>query len=151
MKIEAIGGVYFLIEDMSKFIVVLSFLFLFFFGRCSINTCGDYIISEKKYENLQKVVTAYARDCGATTAFSPQIKVTDINTGNDNIIFILKKSPSQDFKVIWKEDAIELYFDFSFSKSDILEKDERLFKIKIFSEGNEIYFPPTGDSPPKGM
>ena len=96
-------------------------------------------------------MTAYARDCGATTAFSPQIKVTDINTGNDNIIFILKKSPSQDFKVIWKEDAIELYFDFSFSKSDILEKDERLFKIKIFSEGNEIYFPPTGDSPPKGM
>ncbi|QQS58898.1 hypothetical protein IPN35_04870 [Candidatus Peregrinibacteria bacterium] len=125
---------------MSKFIVILSFPLLFFLGNCSINTCGNYIMSEKKYENLQKIATAYTRDCGATTAFSPQIKITDINTGNDNIIFILKKSPSQDFNVIWKEDTVEIYFDFSLSQSDILKKDESILKIKIFSEGNEVYF-----------
>jgi hypothetical protein len=90
---------------ISKIIALVNILFLL--SGCAM-TCGNTSIETKMAPNGEYIATSYIRDCGATTDFSTQVKIT--HEGNEEIVFVMN-GRDVDINLEWdKNNQLSIYY-----------------------------------------
>jgi hypothetical protein len=111
----------------------------YFFG----GMCGNQIVEEIPSPNKKLKAIIFTRDCGATTGFSTQLSILEIDdeleneTGNTFILSDKAKGPVFDnggskIKVIWVNDnSLTVYFD---RRTDVGKQEEEVEDIEVTYE-----------------
>lgn len=105
---------------------VLCFLCLCLTG-CSVITCGNTIVKEVSSPDGAYVATAFIRDCGATTSFSPQVYLRKKGEKLGEIGNVFIGNHSQSIKVEWLSSQ-ELRIS---SDCEVVRKEDSFGDIKI--------------------
>ena len=113
-----------------KYISIL-FILVFVLTSCFGSLCSDKIVKKLNSPDGKHVATAFIRDCGATTDFSPQVSLlrkVDTRMNSPKNIFI--GNHSQFIDIYWESDSV-LVIVYNCSEEDIFKKSKNEFGIKI--------------------